>query len=57
MDIPIIILTSSTCQYDKEFAMKNNADFYMEKPLEIALFKKFLEENESKKNSMHDTKF
>lgn len=47
-DIPIIILTSSSCDYDKEFALKNNADLYMEKPLEFNCIKSFLKERESK---------
>lgn len=42
MDIPVIILTSSSCDYDKEFALKNKADLYMEKPLEFDIVKKFL---------------
>jgi CheY-like chemotaxis protein len=40
--IPVIILTSSTSNYDKEFAFKNGADQFMEKPLEIDLLKAFL---------------
>lgn len=44
MDIPVIILTSSSCEYDKEFALKNKADLYMEKPLEFNQMKKFLRE-------------
>lgn len=44
MDIPVIILTSSSCDYDKEFAMKNKADLYMEKPLEFDRMKNFLNE-------------
>ncbi|SMG15654.1 Response regulator receiver domain-containing protein [Marivirga sericea] len=43
-DIPVVILTSSTCQYDKEFALKNGADYYMEKPLDIPALKTFLKE-------------
>lgn len=48
-DIPVIILTSSSCDYDKEFALKNKADLYMEKPLEFNVMKNFL--NERKANS------
>ncbi|MGM0580558.1 MAG: response regulator [Bacteroidota bacterium] len=44
MNIPVIILTSSRCDYDKEFAMKNKADLYMEKPLEFDRIKNFLNE-------------
>ncbi|WP_296622007.1 response regulator [Marivirga sp.] len=44
MDIPVIILTSSSCDYDKEFALKNQADLYMEKPLEFDRIKNFLKE-------------
>ncbi len=46
MDIPVIILTSSSCDYDKEFALKNEADMYMEKPLEFNRIKNFLKERE-----------
>lgn len=42
MDIPVIILTSSRCDYDKEFALKNKADHYMEKPLEFNKMMSFL---------------
>lgn len=45
--IPVVILTSSTCQYDQEFAMKNGADCYMEKPLDMPKLKSFLEEWEN----------
>jgi CheY-like chemotaxis protein len=41
-DIPVIILTTSTCEYDKEFALKNGADYYMEKPLDMPVLKSFL---------------
>ncbi len=41
-DIPIIIITSSSCDYDREFALKNKADMYMEKPLEFNPIKHFL---------------
>jgi CheY-like chemotaxis protein len=43
-DIPVVILTSSTCEYDREFALKNGADCYMEKPLDIPMLKNFLHE-------------
>jgi CheY-like chemotaxis protein len=46
-DIPVVILTSSTCEYDKEFALKNGADYYMEKPLDIPALKAFLQEREN----------
>lgn len=46
MDIPVMILTSSSCDYDKEFALKNQADLYMEKPLEFDIVKNFLIERE-----------
>lgn len=49
MDIPVIILTSSSCDYDKEFAMKNKADLYMEKPLEFDRIKFFLNERKREK--------
>lgn len=42
--LPVIILTSSTSTYDKEYAFRNGADAYFEKPLEIALLKNFLTE-------------
>jgi CheY-like chemotaxis protein len=45
-DIPVVILTSSTCEYDKEFALKNGADCYMEKPLDMPMLKNFLREFE-----------
>ncbi|WP_340153064.1 response regulator [uncultured Marivirga sp.] len=35
----VIILSSSTSRLDKEFAMKNGADDFFEKPLEIDLLK------------------
>jgi len=48
--IPVVILTSSTCEYDREFAMKNGTDCYIEKPLDIRMFKNFLNEfKETKK--------
>lgn len=50
--IPIIILSSSTSHYDKSFALKNGADEFFEKPLEIELLKAFLNEtNEGQKIS------
>ncbi|WP_375577973.1 response regulator [Marivirga tractuosa] len=49
MDIPVIILTSSSCDYEKEFAMKNHADLYMEKPLDLNRMKRFLKEMEYNK--------
>ncbi|WKK74566.2 response regulator [Marivirga salinae] len=45
-DIPVIILTSSSCDYDKEFALKNKADMYMEKPLEFNPIKDFLKKRD-----------
>jgi CheY-like chemotaxis protein len=51
MDIPVIILTSSSCDYDKEFALKNQADLYMEKPLEFDIVKNFLIEREKNKSN------
>lgn len=51
MDIPVIILTSSSCDYDKEFALKNEADLYMEKPLEFDIVKNFLIEREKNKSN------
>ncbi|ADR20533.1 two-component system response regulator [Marivirga tractuosa] len=47
MDIPVIILTSSSCDYDKEFAMKNGADLYLEKPLELHVMDQFLTERKA----------
>ena len=44
MHIPVIILTSSTSVNDKNFAVRNGADAYMEKPLEIGPLKSFLRE-------------
>ena len=46
-NIPVVILTSSTCDYDKEFALKNGADYYMEKPLDIPALKAFLLERKN----------
>ena len=43
-DIPVIILTSSISSYDKEFAFKNGADLFLEKPIEIKDFKVFYQE-------------
>lgn len=54
MDIPVIILTSSSCDYDKEFALKNKADFYMEKPLEFNRMIEFINERESPHKSFFD---
>jgi two-component system response regulator len=42
IDIPVIILTSSTNESDRNYALKNGADDYMEKPLEIELLRGFL---------------
>jgi len=54
MDIPVIILTSSSCDYDKEFAMKNKADLYMEKPLEFNLLTEFMNKKKSHSRSFLD---
>ncbi|MGJ3236371.1 response regulator [Marivirga sp.] len=40
--IPVIILSSSTSDYDRSFAFKNGADEFFEKPLEIDLLKYYL---------------
>lgn len=40
-DIPVFILTSSTSDSDKEFALRNKADLYMEKPLDFNLMQEF----------------
>lgn len=53
-DIPVIILTSSSCDYDKEFAMKNKADLYMEKPLEFNLLTEFMNKKKSHSRSFLD---
>jgi len=42
MHIPVVILTSSISDRDKNFAFKNGADSFMEKPLEIELLKSFV---------------
>lgn len=43
--IPIIILTTSVLDSDKNFALQNGAMAYWEKPLDIALFKKIIINN------------
>jgi chemotaxis family two-component system response regulator Rcp1 len=53
--IPVIILSSSTSDYDRSFAFKNEADEFFEKPLEIKLLKSFLlkkEQNQSVSESI-----
>jgi CheY-like chemotaxis protein len=50
MHIPVIILTYSTSANDKNYAVRNGADAYMEKPLEIGLIKSFLRERTQTNN-------